>query len=112
MWQALTRFLGRTSGTPHPNSSLEDPGLPTWWIPRSINNTGQIVGWGHFCAVLWDRGKICRLPLLPGDDHSAATDINDRGQIVGYSRNPTGTTRAVLWEDGTAIELCNLPAEV
>src|SRR5713101_1665555 len=66
------------------------------------NRLGQIVGWAEtavhdptciapqvlqFEAVIWGpRGdEIQQLPPLPGDPDSAATAINDRGQIVGIS---------------------------
>lgn len=66
------------------------------------NNKGQIVGWAEntvhdptcvapqvlqFRAVAWGpkEGQIRELPPLPGDTVSAATALNDRGQVVGIS---------------------------
>src|SRR5262249_43336516 len=66
------------------------------------NNLGQVVGWAEtpvhdptciapqvlqFQAVIWGprRGQIQQLPPLEGDPDSAATAINDRGQVVGIS---------------------------
>ena len=66
------------------------------------NNQGQIVGWAEntvhdstcagsqllqFRAVIWGPrpGQIQELPPLPGDSVSAATAINDKGQVVGIS---------------------------
>src|SRR5262249_14705682 len=68
-----------------------------------VNNRGQVVGWAEntvhdptcvpprqvlqFRAVMWGRknSEIQELPPLPGDTSSAATAINDEGQVVGIS---------------------------
>src|SRR6266480_3016598 len=68
----------------------------------AANNKGQIVGWAEntvhdptcvspqvlqFRAVIWGpgAGQIQELPPLPGDSTSAATAINDKGDVVGIS---------------------------
>ena len=63
-----------------------------------INNRGDVVGGTGFDAFLWQRGQMIALPRLAGST-SGANDINDRGQIVGFSAtNPDGTNpHAVLW---------------
>ncbi len=99
-----------------------------------VNNRGQVVGWAEntvhdptcnapqvlqFRAVRWDtrRDRVHELPPLPGDTVSAATAINDRGQVVGISGicdNAVGrfsAAHAVLWEDGVATDLGNLGGE-
>lgn len=88
------------------------------------NNHKQIVGWAEklieeptcntvfqrlqFRAVLWGPGRNQKRELKPlGDDPtSAATAINDKGQVVGISGN-CGTAvggvaarNALLWEKG------------
>jgi probable HAF family extracellular repeat protein len=93
---------------------------------------GQIVGWAEngkrdasctgsqvrqFRAVRWDAGthRPHELAPLPGDSTSAATAINDRGQVVGIS-GACGTavggvsaTHAVLWDArGRPHDLGNL----
>jgi probable HAF family extracellular repeat protein len=100
-----------------------------------VNNRGQIVGWAEngvldptcnnqppvsqffqFEAAIWGPGltEMTQLPPYPGDPDSAATAINDRGQIVGISglcANAVGgasAVHAVLWEDGKIINLGNL----
>src|SRR5260370_9974470 len=67
-----------------------------------VNNQGQVVGWAEngvhdptcntsfqilqFRAVIWQpNGTMQELPPLPGDSTSAATAINDLGQVVGIS---------------------------
>ncbi len=97
----------------------------------AANNAGQIVGWAEntivdptctppqrfqFQAVVWGpQGKdIHPLPALPEDSSSAATAINDRGQIVGISGacddaiGSATAEHAVLWENGGVTELPNL----
>ena len=66
------------------------------------NNRGQVVGWAEnavqdptcvppqvlqFRAVIWgpEDDQIQELLPLPGDTSSAATAINNRGQVVGIS---------------------------
>ncbi len=110
MWQALTRFIRRTSNTTLPNPSPENQG----WIPRSINNAGQIVGWGSDSAVLWDQGTISRLPLLPGYDTSHANAIDDAGLIVGSvmdSESDYPSFQPVLWENSSIVALGHEPAD-
>lgn len=98
------------------------------------NNQGQVVGWAEntvhdptcnppqvlqFRAVQWDtrHDEVTELPPLPGDTVSAATAVNDRGQVVGISGicdNAVGrfsAAHAVLWDDGLAVELGDLGGE-
>jgi probable HAF family extracellular repeat protein len=95
------------------------------------NNRGETVGWAEntvhdptcvapqvlqFRAVIWGRtpGEIGELPPLPGDTASAATALNDRGQVVGISGicdRAVGRFSAihdVLWQDGKPIDLGSL----
>jgi probable HAF family extracellular repeat protein len=95
------------------------------------NDLGQTVGWAEntvvdptcappqvlqFKAVIWGPGKdqIQELPLIPGDTSSAATAINDRGQVVGISGTCDQAVgrytaaHAVLWERGTVTDIGNL----
>jgi probable HAF family extracellular repeat protein len=109
--------------------------LPTFGgnngFAAGANNSGQIVGWAEnafhdptrnapqvlqFRAALWEprRNEMEELPPLPGDTTSAATAINDRGQVVGISGicdNAVGrfsAAHAVLWEDGEVIDIGHL----
>lgn len=98
----------------------------------AANNHRQIVGWAQntvldpscnprhvrqqFRAVLWGpaENQIQQLPPLKGDSTSAATAINDNGQIVGISGNcgtavgSTSAREAVMWEHGKVRALGNL----
>src|SRR6266704_510775 len=100
----------------------------------SVNSVGQVVGWAEtpvfdptcnppqklqFRAVLWDTKKGTKRELrpLPRDSTSAATGINNQGQVVGIS-NPRGVfgidfnPHAFLWTKATGIQdLKTLPGD-
>jgi probable HAF family extracellular repeat protein len=92
------------------------------------NNRGQVVGWAEngvhdstcnpafqilqFRAVLWGpHGEMQELPPLPGDHTSAATAINDKGQVVGISGacgiavGDVSAAHAVIWENGVPTRM-------
>ena len=92
------------------------------------NDRGQIVGWAEnavhdgtctlpqvlqFRAVVWEpgRGKVTELPPFGADSTSAATAINDRGQVVGISgrcdraRGRFSAVHMLLWDDGVPTDL-------
>ena len=110
-------------------------GLPTLGgyqgFATSVNNLGQAVGWAEtpvhdptcnapqvlqFRAVLWDtkKGTTQELLPLPGDSTSAATGINNRGQVVGISGDcdiavgQLSARHSVLWEKNTVIDIGDL----
>jgi len=114
-------------------------GLPTLGgyqgFATSVNNVGQAVGWAEtpvhdptcnapqvlqFRAVLWDtkKGTTQELPPLPGDSTSAATGINNRGQVVGISGDcdiavgQLSARHSVLWEKNTVIDIGDLGGDV
>jgi len=102
-------------------------------VATGINNHDQVVGWAEttykdptcnlpqvlqFEAYVYDvkSKKITALPLFPGAPDSAATGINDRGQIIGIAglcSNAVGgasAIHAVLWQNATStpIDLGNI----
>jgi probable HAF family extracellular repeat protein len=87
---------------------LEAPG-GVGSVASTLNNSGQVVGTvtladGRLRAFLWtEAGGMVDLGPLPGFDESAATHLNDRGEIVGTSSSsfPVGS-RATLWRGNTA----------
>lgn len=95
------------------------------------NNQGEIVGWAEntvhdatcvppqvlqFRAVVWGPrpGQIRELPPLPGDTVSAATALNNRGQVVGISGicdravGRFSAVHAAIWQDGRPTDLGTL----
>jgi len=97
----------------------------------SANNQGQVVGWAEnavhdptcnpafqvlqFRAAIWEPdGTMQELPPLPGDSTSAATAINDKGQVVGISGacgiaiGGVSAAHAVLWENGIPRDIGSL----
>src|SRR5256885_4008101 len=96
-----------------------------------VNNQGQVVGWAEngvhdptcdpsfqilqFRAAIWQpTGTMQELPPLPGDSTSAATAINDLGQVVGISGDcgiavgSVSAKHAVLWQNAIPIDLGNI----
>jgi probable HAF family extracellular repeat protein len=98
-----------------------------------MNKNGTFAGWADspaadsfptFCfnpdcfvshALKWDDGVSTDLGSLAADWSSAATWINDRGEVVGVSQNGVvdpaigfPEERAVLWRDGQIIDLGTL----
>jgi probable HAF family extracellular repeat protein len=96
-----------------------------------VNNAGQVVGWAEtpvhdptcnapqvlqFRAVVWEprKGTKRELRPLPNDSTSAATAINDAGQVVGISGDcdiavgQLSARHSVLWEKDTVIDIGDL----
>jgi uncharacterized membrane protein len=96
--------------------NLGDLGGHSWNTPTAINNRGIIVGFSlpagqdgtrNFQAVIWTNTGIHTLGMPQRDIHSEALGINERDQIVGLSRAPSGL-RAILWENGSFTDLNTL----
>ena len=105
------------------------PGVES--IAMEINNHREVVGYTYlrwiehgetydssvrmvYHAILWTaKDGVRDLGALPGGNYSSAYDINDRGQIVGYSRNGTGESglfHASMWtRDGAITDLGLFP---
>jgi len=101
----------------------ELPGLPGGTDGRgamAINDMGQIAGtmWNansNQHAVVWDeKGNITDLGTLPGHCISSAADINELGQVVGWSGEAQNRNKhAVLWEkDGSVRDLGTLGGNI
>ncbi len=67
---------------------------------EAVNDQGQIVGGMGGTpsgAFLWQDGVVYDLGVLPGYTNSHAEDINESGQVVGYSINREGGCRPWVW---------------
>jgi probable HAF family extracellular repeat protein len=75
-------------------------------VATLINNHRLICGLGGptggFC---FQAGKVIELKPLPGDSSAAPAGINEKGQVVGSSRDSNGNSHAVIFVSGVAKEL-------
>lgn len=70
----------------------------------------------QFRAAIWGPGRdeVQELPPVAGDSTSAATGINNQGQVIGISGicgtavGAFSAAHAVLWEHGKPIDIGNL----
>lgn len=138
----IVGFSLTTNGIPHAfvwqNSTIKDLetyGTDNASVAWAINNSNQVVGWSYqdlnppyvptrtsiyqinktSHAVLWQNGDVIDLGTLSGDNFSQAFNINNQGQILGWSFNTSnnivpGTTHVFRWEKGTMTNLGNLVA--
>ncbi len=74
---------------------------------QDINDSDVIVGHSNLQAVYWTQGSIQTLPT-PTDSFSYANGINNYGQIIGYYYFNNGPFYAVMWDQGSMIDLGNL----
>src|SRR4051794_12152888 len=51
------------------------------------------------------RYTVADLGALPGDDFSAAADVNASGQVVGVSFSARTAEHALLWDSGKLTDL-------
>jgi probable HAF family extracellular repeat protein len=110
------------------------PALPGGYdsYAAGVNNAGQVVGWAEdgihdptcnaptqilqFEAVIWGPNltEMTQLSPYPGDPDSAATAINDSGEVVGISGlcsvavGGASAKHALLWRNGRPVDLGNI----
>jgi probable HAF family extracellular repeat protein len=86
-----------------------DTGTVAWPTAIAINDHGWITGHNESLipahAFLWRSGVITDLGNL-GADNTGVMDVNNRGQILGYSSLPRpGAIHAFIWERGQMKDL-------
>lgn len=82
--------------------------LPSLSIPfvvtcsaEAINQRGDVAGGCSNFGTVWIRGQPRALPGL-ADFVGIVTDLNDRGDVVGYATAADGNYHAVLWPRAAA----------
>lgn len=81
---------------------------------NDINDAGAIVGGYYpgsgtaYKAFVYRDGVLTNLGTLPGDKGSIATDINNAGQVAGYSGPQDGSLRAFRYDNGVMTDLGSL----
>jgi probable HAF family extracellular repeat protein len=84
---------------------------------RDINDKGDIVGDANVVpngqpqAFLWRAGMMHELPRLSGGTYCSAQAINNAGAIAGSCDLPNGSRHAVVWRNGSLIDLGTLGDE-
>jgi probable HAF family extracellular repeat protein len=86
--------------------------LPGNLRPNAISDTGQVVGMygvGYPRAFSWTAATgIVDIGTL-GGPNANATDVNDRGEVVGWADTRPGETGAFIWTlDGGMLDLGSL----
>ena len=84
-------------------------------LPQSINDARQVVGYAtsrtSTTAFLWENGTMISLGALRSGflvSPVVANDINEAGQVVGYSDTDSHSEHAFLWAKGTMKDLGTL----
>jgi len=98
-----------------PKKGISCLDLPKGVNPIKMNNRGQIIGQFNventkLHAFFWDPATgFIDIGTL-GGERTWVTDINDNGQVVGYSNTGTGQNErhAYLWENGVMTDLGTL----
>src|SRR2546422_6135617 len=99
------------------NGTMADLGTlgGTFSEARSINDAGGIGGASNTTSgifpidgFLWQNGTTTDLGNLGGNYESAATAINDPGQVAGVSLTASFAAHAFLWQNGTMADLGTL----
>ena len=102
----ITYSNGRTNSLGHLGYRYNHP----YGQAFDVNNLGQTVGYsstseGSIRAFVHDESMI-QLNVLPGFTSSAATSINDLGQVVGYLRG--SGNEGFIYDDEQITNLNNL----
>ena len=75
----------------------------------ALNDAGQVVGYSTGSvgtrAFLWQAGTMTNLGTLPDGWASYAVSVNALGDVVGVANLKNGLGRAVLWRNGTIVNL-------
>jgi len=67
-----------------------------------INELGMVVISSEGESFVWTKGQTRKLGSL-GGAWTRATDLNERGVVVGASRTKRGSTHAFVWQTGGCV---------
>ncbi len=90
------------------------PGVQTGATFTDANEAGEIVGSMSFAgeagyrAVMYQNGTYTNLGVLDGGMYSGATDVNSRGQVVGFSHLGNGQYHSFLYTNGKMQDIADL----
>jgi probable HAF family extracellular repeat protein len=73
----------------------------------ALNNNGEVAGNSGKTGVIWSKGNLTYLPTIDGSSNYI-TDMNDRGDVVGYYIPQNGESHAFLYSGGEISTLKNL----
>lgn len=80
----------------------------------AMNNVGQVllkqIDGDSVRTLIWNNGTLTDLGSLGGRE-TQGRDINDAGQVVGWSQTAAGQYHAFLWENGTMTDLAPVVGE-
>jgi probable HAF family extracellular repeat protein len=78
----------------------------------ALNDLDQVVGTcskgSQSAGFIWERSSGLRPLGDLGGIRTTPLDINNLGQVVGYSETASGESHAFFWDDGTMIDLGKL----
>jgi len=107
---AASAETGPERGTPQ-WYTITDLGTLGGWssVAHGVNDHGQVAGGadmpdGRRHAYFWEDGVMTDLGVHPQHTQSEAHDINNLGQVVGFSQGST----AFLWSGGEMMHLGHL----
>jgi len=108
-------MLWDSDGTPHDLGNLGGVGGIAGNHACALNNRGQAVGHSElannttFHGFLWTEARGMQdLGTLPGDAASLGLGINDAGEVVGASLDPSFTPRPFFWQNNVMTDLNTL----
>lgn len=107
-----TAFIWDSSnGMRYLNTAISTGGLWQLISGIAINDNGQIAGQGNFLTIenvpfFWNGVQIRQIGSFGGSS-TEALGLNNNGQVVGYSQDPNGQSKAFVWDEVNGIQDLN-----